>query len=202
MARKYLEIALTPAVAAAQKQYFGRVYPHDDQSLPPDLLGSEEIAFIQSRDSFFLATVNENGWPYVQHKGGKIGFLHALDPETLAFADYKGNRQLLSTGNLAANDRVSLFLIDYPQPARLKIFGHAAVKDARSNPELVAKLSDPETGKLVERILLIKVVSFDWNCPKFITPRFTAAEIDEYTAPLKARIAELEKRLVSVVSSP
>jgi uncharacterized protein len=199
MARKYLELALTPSVAAAQKHYFGRTYPptHSDP-LPPDPLGPDEIGFIQSRDSFFLATVNEDGWPYVQHKGGKTGFLRLFDPETLAFADYKGNRQLLSTGNLATNDRVSLFLIDYPQQARLKIFGHAVVKDARSNPDLVKKLSDPDTGKIVERIFLIKVVSFDWNCPKFITPRFTAAEIEEYAGPLKARIAELEKQLAEL----
>src|SRR5215471_1426429 len=101
-----------------------------------DALTQEEITFIQARDSFYMATVSETGWPYIQHRGGRAGFLRVLNPETLAFADYQGNRQLLSTGNLAANDRVALFLMNYPQRTRLKILGHARVEDAREHPEL------------------------------------------------------------------
>jgi predicted pyridoxine 5'-phosphate oxidase superfamily flavin-nucleotide-binding protein len=142
-----------------------------------------------------MATVSETGWPFVQHRGGKPGFLRVMRPSALAFADYKGNRQLLSTGNLAMNDRVSLFLMDYPQCIRLKLLGHARVEDARQHPELVAQLAEPEVRRLVERLFFIAVVSFAWNCPKYITPRDTGAEVEAAVAPLKQRIAELEAKL-------
>ena len=109
MPKKYLEIAVTPAVAAAQKQYFGRSLRVEAES-NRDPLGPDELAFISARDSFYMATVSETGWPYIQHRGGPSGFLRTIDPLTLAFADYRGNRQLLSTGNVAINERVSLFL--------------------------------------------------------------------------------------------
>ncbi|MCC7373435.1 MAG: pyridoxamine 5'-phosphate oxidase family protein [Verrucomicrobiales bacterium] len=194
MAGRYLEIHFTPKVLAAQQQYFGR-----SQSLPPqperDALTDEERAFIEARDSFYMATVSESGWPYVQHRGGKPGFLRVVNPTQLAFADYKGNRQMLSTGHLAGNDRVALFLMDYPQRTRLKVMGHARIEDARKHPELVAQFAEPEARGLVERVFLIEVISYDWNCPKYITPRYTAAEVQEAIAPLKARIAELEAQL-------
>ena len=126
MAGKFLELAFTPAVLAAQKNYFGRA-----QNIPPqparDPLTDDETQFIQSRDSFYIATVTETGWPYMQHRGGQPGFLRVVSPTQLAFADYKGNRQMLSTGNIAANNRVCLFLMDYPQRTRLKILGHARI---------------------------------------------------------------------------
>lgn len=194
MAGRYLETYFTPKVLAAQQHYFGR-----SQSLPPqperDELSAEESEFIQARDSFYLSTVSENGWPYVQHRGGNRGFLRVISPTQLAFADYKGNRQMLTTGNLAGNDRVALFLMDYPQRTRLKILGHARVLDARQHPALVAQFAETEAQVLVERVFLVEVVSFDWNCPKYITPRYTADEIEESIAPLKARIAELERQL-------
>jgi predicted pyridoxine 5'-phosphate oxidase superfamily flavin-nucleotide-binding protein len=118
-----------------------------------------------------------------------------LNPHTLAFADYRGNRQMLSTGNLTANDRVALFLMDYRERTRLKILGHAHVEDARRHPELAQQLAQPDVQSIVERLFLIDVVSFDWNCPKFITPRYTAQEIQELVVPLRARIAELEAKL-------
>jgi predicted pyridoxine 5'-phosphate oxidase superfamily flavin-nucleotide-binding protein len=160
-----------------------------------DALTEDEIAFIQSRDSFYIATIGESDWPYIQHRGGRVGFFRVLNPHTLAFADYQGNRQMLSTGNIAANDRVALFLMDYPQRTRLKILGHAHAEDARQHPELVRQLSEPDVQRIVERLFFIEVVSFDWNCPKYITPRYTAEEIQELVAPLKARIAELEEKL-------
>ncbi|MEK7954159.1 pyridoxamine 5'-phosphate oxidase family protein [Luteolibacter soli] len=194
MAHKFLEVAFTPAVRAAQQHYYGR-----SQSLPPaiqnDPLGPDEIDFIESRDSFYLSSVNETGWPYVQHRGGPAGFAKVISPNEIAFADYKGNRQMLSTGNLAVNDRVCLFLMDYPQRVRLKLLGHAEVLDAREHPELVAQIAAPDMVKLTERIFRIRIVSYDWNCPKYITPRYTAAEVTEAIAPLKARIAELESQL-------
>lgn len=194
MAGRYLETYFTSKVLAAQKHYFGR-----SQSIPPqperDPLTDDERNFIQARDSFYMATVSENGWPYVQHRGGKPGFLRVVSPTQLAFADYRGNRQMLTTGNLAAKDRVALFLMDYPRRERLKILGHARIEDARQHPELVAQFTEPETQGIVERVILISVVSFDWNCPQYITPRYTAAEVEEAIAPLKTRIAELEALL-------
>lgn len=194
MAARFLHTVLTPTVLAAQEHYFGR---HAVVGLEPapDPLGEEERLFIAERDSFYLATVTESGWPYLQHRGGAAGFLHVVSPTQLAFADLKGNRQMLSTGNLAANDRVALFLMDYPRRERLKILGHARVEDARRNPELVARLAEPAARPLVERIFLIDVLSFDWNCPKYITPRYTAAELETAVAPLRQRIAELEAQL-------
>ena len=185
---------LTPAVLAAQQHYYGRTAV--TAAAPEcDPLTDEEREFIAARDSFYLATNTETGWPYVQHRGGRPGFLHVLGPTTLAFPDFGGNRQMLSTGNLAANDRVALFLMDYPQRTRLKILGHARVEDARQHPELVRQLSEPDAHRIVERLFFIEVVSFDWNCPKYITPRYTIEEIQELVMPLKARIAELEDKL-------
>lgn len=192
MAKKYLEVTVTPAVAEAQKRYFGRS-PRVEAGSDRDSLGPDEIAFISARDSFYMATVSETGWPYLQHRGGQPGFLRVVDSQTLAFADYKGNRQLLSTGNIAVNDRVSLFLIDYPRRERLKILGHARVADA--SPELVEQLVASNARPSVERLFFIDVISFDWNCPKYITPRYTKAEVEEVISPLKSRIAELEAEL-------
>ena len=194
MAEKFLELAFTDSVRKVQEHYYGK-HQIVENTPERDALTEDEIGFIQARDSFYMATVSETGWPYVQHRGGPPGFLRVLSPTTLAFADYKGNRQLLSTGNLAVSDRVTLFLMDYPHRTRLKILGHARVEDARQHPELVAKLAEAEVHRLVERLFLIEVVSFDWNCPKYITPRYTAAEIQELVAPLRQRIAELEAKL-------
>ena len=195
MPTNFERLSRTNSVRSAQEHYYGATEPKVGGVTPPDILTAEEIDFIRARDSFYMATVTENGWPYVQHRGGPAGFLRVLDPHTLAFADYRGNRQMLSTGNLAENDRVALFLMDYPGRTRLKIIGHAAVKDAREDPELVEQLAGPQGRRLVERLFIINVAGFDWNCPAHITPRYTAAEIEEVIAPLKRRIAELEAAL-------
>ena len=194
MPGKFLELTVADSVRRAQEHYFGR----SQQILPqPDRepLTDEEIQFIQSRDSFYIATVTETGWPYIQHRGGAPGFLHVVSPTQVAFADYKGNRQMLSTGNLAANDRVALFLMDYPRRERLKVLGHARIEDAREHPELVTQFAEPDTRGIVERLFLIEVVAFDWNCPKYITPRYTATEVEQALAPLRQRIAELEAQI-------
>jgi predicted pyridoxine 5'-phosphate oxidase superfamily flavin-nucleotide-binding protein len=196
MAAKFQELAQTESVHRAQQHYYGKA--QQVAGAPErDTLTADETSFIQSRDSFYMATVSETGWPYIQHRGGRTGFLRVLSPTLLAFADYKGNRQLLSTGNLAMTDRVALFLMDYPQRTRLKILGHARVEDAREHPELVAQLAEPEIQRTVERLFFIDVVSFDWNCPQHITPRYTAEEIKEIISPLRSRIAELEEQLKS-----
>src|SRR5262249_21282052 len=195
MPRNFQQIAFTESVRKAQERYYGRSADLVGAAVEPDTLGEEEIAFIRARDSFYLATVSENNWPYIQHRGGRPGFLHVLDSRTLAFADYRGNRQMLSAGNLAVNDRVALFLMDYPRRERLKILGHARVEDARQHPELVAQLAEPETRGIVERLFLIEVVSFAWNCAKYITPRYTAADVEQVVQPLRRRIAELESQI-------
>ncbi len=194
MADRCHEIVFTDSVRKAQAHYYG-TSQRVEGAPERDALTEDETGFIQSRDSFYMATVNETGWPYVQHRGGKPGFLRVINPTSLAFADYKGNRQLLSTGNLAVTDRVTLFLMDYPQRTRLKILGHARVEDARQHPERVAQLAEPEVHRIVERLFFIEVVSLDWNCPQYITPRYTAAEVEVAVAPLKRRIAELEAEL-------
>jgi predicted pyridoxine 5'-phosphate oxidase superfamily flavin-nucleotide-binding protein len=186
----FLHLATTPAIADAQRRYYGRAAV-DAAVPPPDELGPVERKFIGARDSFYLATVTESGWPYVQHRGGPAGFLRVLGPNRLGFADVRGNRQLLSTGNIAANDRVALFLMDYPQRSRLKILGHAKIVSAAEVRELAANSAVPGVGT-VERWMKIDVVAFDWNCPKYITPRYTKAEVEAVVGPLRARIAELE----------
>lgn len=194
MAKRFMQTVLTPAVRKAQEHYFGKSQ-RVEGAPERDALADDEITFIESRDSFYMATVTENGWPYVQHRGGPPGFLRVVGPNALAFADYKGNRQLISTGNLARSDRVALFLMDYPQRTRLKILGHARVKDARDHPELVTRIADAGEQRFVERLFFIDVVSYDWNCPKYITPRYTISEIEGIVEPLRRRIAELEAEL-------
>ncbi len=194
MADKFYELAFTDSVRKAQKQYYG-TSQRIEGAPERDPLTEDEMDFIQSRDSFYMATVTETGWPYIQHRGGEPGFLRVISPTALAFADYQGNRQMISTGNLATSDRLALFLMDYPQRTQLKILGHARVEDARQHPELVAQLAGAEVQRIVERLFFIEVVSFDWNCPKYITPRYTAAEVERAVAPLKQRIADLEAEL-------
>jgi len=196
MAAKYRDLTFTDSVRRAQQQYYGRTAAVTPAAAR-DLLGEAEVEFIAARDSFYLATASESGWPYVQHRGGPAGFLRVLDRHTLAFADYQGNRQLLTAGNVSANDRVALLLMDYPNRRRLKILGRARIEDARAHPELLSQVADPAMASKTERLALIDVVSFDWNCPKYITPRYSMAEVQELVQPLKARIAALEAQLSS-----
>ncbi len=194
MASKYLDLTFTDSVRRAQREHYGHAARITDAP-ERDPLGQEETSFIATRDSFYLGTVSETGWPYIQHRGGPAGFLRVLNPTTLAFADYKGNRQLLSTGNLSVNDRVSLFLMDYPHRTRLKILGRARIVDVRADPDLLVQVADRTMKSKTERVVVIDVVSYDWNCPSHIAPRYSLAEVEELAQPLKARIAELEAQL-------
>ena len=194
MATKYLDLTFTDSVCRAQKQYYGRAGVITGAP-ERDPLSQAEAEFIAARDSFYLGSISESGWPYIQHRGGPQGFLRVIDDTTLAFADYKGNRQLLTTGNVSVNDRVALFLMDYKSRARLKILGHARVEDARVHPELVAQIAESNMRPSVERLVFIDVVSFDWNCPKYIAPRYSIGEVEELAEPLRKRIAELEAQL-------
>ena len=198
MLHKWLEIASTPAVRAARERYgsaaqYARLDGtlDEDGSVRNDRLGEAEATFIADRDGFYVASVSETGWPYVQYRGGPAGFLRTLDERTLGFADFRGNRQHVTTGNVAANERVSLFLMDYAHQRRLKIFGRARVVDANEDPRLAASLAVAGYPGRVERAVLIEVEAFDWNCPQHITPRFTLSEFDEALAPLHEEIASL-----------
>jgi predicted pyridoxine 5'-phosphate oxidase superfamily flavin-nucleotide-binding protein len=157
-------------------------------------LGPDETAFIELRDTFYMASVSETGWPYVQHRGGPPGFVKVLDATSLGFADYRGNRQYISVGNMLTDDRVALILVDYPNRARLKLLGHARIVNS-DEPELLAALNTPAYRARVERGFIIKVAAYDWNCPQHITPRFTQAEIATVTASLKERTHDLEMQL-------
>jgi len=157
-----------------------------------DRLGEAETQFIATRDSFYMATVSETGWPYVQHRGGPPGFLRVLDDKTLAFADFRGNRQYISLGNTAGNDRVALILMDYPNRRRLKIYARIEAKDLSAEPALAAKLDMPGYKGKVERAFLLHLEAFDWNCPQHITPRFSELELEPALRPIRAKLEQLE----------
>jgi predicted pyridoxine 5'-phosphate oxidase superfamily flavin-nucleotide-binding protein len=160
-----------------------------------DVLSDRELDFIAARDSFYMASVSEDGWPYVQHRGGPAGFLRHIAGNRIGFADYRGNRQYLSTANLAADDRVSLFLMDYPNRRRLKLIGHTSGSD---DPVDIAALMAPDYPAEPERAFLIDVIGFDWNCPQHITPRFTEAEVRHATQPLLAELARLRAHIAKL----
>lgn len=201
MPARFLAELFTPEVLAAQERYARRSSPRSTaQDVDP--LGPVEIEFISQRDSFYMATISTNGWPYVQHRGGPPGFLKVVDEQTLAFADFRGNRQLISTGNLAGEGRIALILVDYPSRTRLKVLGRARIVGAQEDPSLAERLGTAGLGGKVERLVSIQVVAFDWNCPAYITQRYTVAEIQELIAPLRRRIAELEVELVRRAASP
>jgi predicted pyridoxine 5'-phosphate oxidase superfamily flavin-nucleotide-binding protein len=193
MSHGFLDIAATPSVRAAQMAMGSdRVWQNLEDRRPLDRFTSDEAAFIADRDSFYMATVSETGWPYVQHRGGPPGFLKVLDDKTLAFADYRGNRQYISVGNLSADDRVALILMDYAHRARLKIFAHVEALSLDANPDLATFVAMPGYKARPERIMLLHLVAFDWNCPQHITPRFTEAEIAEAVQPLRDQLAALD----------
>ena len=187
MTHAYLDVAGSPSVRQAQERNGSAAYWADYRgSRQSDRFTEAEARFIAARDSFYLATVSENGWPYVQHRGGPPGFLRVLDARTLAFPDFRGNRQYISLGNAAATDKAALFLMDYPARRRLKIYARIAVKNLAEDPELAGKLEMPGYKAKVERAFLFHLEAFDWNCPQHITPRFSEAE-------LRARLVALER---------
>lgn len=183
------DIMFTPTVKAEQSRHGSReAYAKMTARAAPEGLSEREADFIAARDSFYIATVTETGWPYLQHRGGPRGFLKTLGPDEIGFADYRGNRQFVSTGNLKTNDRAALFLMDYPNQRRLKILARARAIEAGADDALARRLAVAGGGR-VERLMLFKVEGFDWNCPQFITPRFTA---DEVRAVLAPQLDELE----------
>ena len=197
MSRAYSDIAFTPAVRAMQTRMGSRANyaPLDQTDDRGDRLGPRETGFIGARDSFYQATVGETGGPYVQYRGGPAGFLKVLDGKTLGYADFRGNMQYISVGNLTNNDRISIILMDYPNRVRLKILGRVRMVGLDEEPALIARLESPHYRARVQRGVVISVEGYDWNCPQHITPRFTEAEVSAATAPLRDEIARLKARL-------
>ena len=198
MKRHVSDIAFTPTVKAVQERLGSReAYARVEQrggwqdTITPDL-----VEFIAERDSLYLATASKDGQPYIQQRGGPKGFLKVLDERTLAFADYTGNRQYISIGNLAENDRAFIFLMDYPNRRRIKIWGRAEVVEDDS--KLLEQLVDPDYKARPERIFRFHVEAWDVNCPQHITPRFTAEDIAPTLQKLYDRIAELEAEVRSL----
>lgn len=193
MSYSFLDIAITPSVRAAQASMGADQAWQDFRGHREfDRFTDSEAAFIAQRDSFYMASVSETGWPYVQHRGGPQGFLKLIDAQTLAFADYRGNRQYISTGNLAANDRACLFLMDYARRARLKIYVHIEILSPDDDPALTAQVTDAAYGARIERIYRLRLQAFDWNCSQHITPRYTEEQVSAAVAPLRERLAQLE----------
>jgi predicted pyridoxine 5'-phosphate oxidase superfamily flavin-nucleotide-binding protein len=194
MAQTFLHTLFGPGARALQEAAGSRAaYARmEAEAGDADLLTAREAGFIAQRDSFYMASTSEDGWPYVQHRGGPAGFLRRIRGNLIGFADYRGNRQYLSAANLAADDRVALFLMDYPGRRRLKLIGHARGSE---DPAVIAALMPPDYAAQPERAFLIDVTGFDWNCPQHITPRFTEAEIRRDTQPLHDEIARLRARI-------
>ena len=203
MAYGFMDIARTPSVQAAQASMGADHLWQDFKGHRDfDRFTENEVAFIAERDSFYMATVSETGWPYLQHRGGPRGFLKVVDDRTLAFADYRGNRQYISTGNLAANERASLFLMDYAHRARLKIYAHIEAVALDADPALTELVTVPGYKATPERIFRVRLEAFDWNCPQHITPRFTQEQVSEAVRPLRERLEALQAEVDALRAAP
>ncbi len=199
MSYGFMDIAITPSVRRAQAEMGAdHIWSDFKGHREFDRFTAQEIAFIAQRDSFYMASVSETGWPYVQHRGGPASFLKVLDDSTLAFVDYRGNRQYITTGNLADNDRTCLFLIDYPARTRLKIYARAEMLTLDADPALTEAITDAAYGAKAERIFRLKLVAFDWNCPQHIVPRYTEAEFLAASRHLLDKVAQLEQENASL----
>ncbi len=197
MGRAFADIAFTPAVRAEQTRQGSRAAYARLDAAPDrrDSLGAREADFIEARDGFYQATVSETGWPYVQFRGGPAGFLRVLDSKTLAYADFRGNLQYVSLGNLQGNDRVALILMDYASRTRLKVLGRVRQVAAEDDPALVRRLMPAGYDAVPQRAVLITVEAFDWNCPQHITPRYTEEEVEAAVAPLRGELDRLRQAL-------
>ncbi len=206
MSHKFFDLTFTESVKRAQERYGSRKSYSRFEGGNPDFYGVGDVEkdFIEARDGFYMASVNNEGQPYIQFRGGPAGFLKVLDDKTLGFADFRGNMQYISVGNLNENKKAALFLMDYPNQTRLKILATAEVVDAGSDPELIAKLTVPDYKARIERAVILHVEAYDWNCPQHITQRYTMDEVRQITAPLSEHIEKLEReieQLKSAVSS-
>src|ERR1700694_4625027 len=195
MPHSFGSLVFTPVVKTLQERHGSRrQYARLEESeSSPARLGPQETEYLAERDTFYIASVGATGWPYVQHRGGPKGFLKVIDESTIAFADFRGNKQYISTGNLLTDNRVAIISVDYPRQLRLKILGRVEIFEGDKADEWIKKLSDPEYNAIMERVYVIRVEAFDWNCQQHIIPRFTEEEIRESLAPAEKRMQELEE---------
>ena len=195
MPKSFGSLVFTPAVKALQERYGSRKqYAQiERQSDRAGGLGPDEKEYVSERDTFYMASLGEAGWPYVQHRGGSKGFLKVMDENTLAFADFRGNKQYISTGNLMKDNRVALILMDYPRQLRLKILGRAEIFEGDEAKDWLSKVRDPEYKAVTERVYVIRIEAFDWNCQQHITPRFTVEEIRSVLEPIEKQMQELHQ---------
>lgn len=197
MSHKFYDLTFTSSVKAVQEHYGTRKNYERFEGGESDFhgLSDAETDFVESRDGFYMATAGENGQPYIQFRGGPRGFLKVLDERTLGFADFRGNLQYISVGNLKANDKAALFLMDYANQRRLKILVRVEVKDVADAPDLIKKLTLPDYKARIERAMILHVEAFDWNYPQHITPRYTMEEIKAIMAPVYEHIEKLENEI-------
>ena len=202
MAYNFGSLVFTPVIKALQERYGSRRQYARGEAFPgrPDPLGPDEKEYLENANSFYMASIGATSWPYIQHRGGPKGFLKVIDEHTLAFADFRGNKQYVSTGNLMTNDRVALILVDYPRQARLKILGRAKVVEGPEASNWDDKVRDPNYNAVVERVFVITVEAFDWNCQQHITPRFTKEQIRSALEPIEKRVHALEEQNESLRS--
>lgn len=199
----YQKLAFTDAIKKLQEENGSRsAYENMEKRSIVDGLTENEIGFISERDSFYMASYGENEYPYIQHRGGPTGFIKVIDDKTIGIVDFSGNRQYISLGNISNNNKVALFLMSYPQRARLKIYAHAKVVELKDNEELYNQLKPSDYKFRPERMLVFEIQAYDWNCPQHITPRFTKEDVEmafqpqkEYIAKLENTIRELEEKL-------
>jgi uncharacterized protein len=199
--KTFAELAFTPAVQALQERHGSRgAYARAQaRSEPGEGLGPREAEHLAGADSFYMATLSESGWPYVQHRGGPRGFLKLISPTRLAFADFGGNRQFVSAGNATHDDRVSLIVMDYPNRRRLKLMGRLrfeAIDD--TDTALASAVELPNYRARIERVGVIDIEAIDWNCPQHITPRFTIDDVDAAIAPVQDRVRQLEAEVAAL----
>ncbi len=199
MAKNFGEIAFTDAVKKLQEKYGSRnSYSRMEKFNVIDGLTDSEISFIQNQDSFYLASIGSNNFPYIQHRGGPKGFLKILDANRIGFIDFTGNKQYVTVGNMATNNNVSLIMVDYPSKSRLKIYAKSEIVELKDNPSLYEKLNLKNYKFRPERMLILNIEAYDWNCPQHITPRYTVKEIEQAFEPQQKYIEKLEAQIVEL----
>jgi len=196
MAPNYASLAFTDVIKTLQERYGSRqIYDRVEKKTTVEGLQQREVDFIQERDSFYLASIGDNGFPYIQHRGGPKGFMHVIDAQTVGFVDYQGNKQYISVGNVLTHPQVSLILMDYARKTRLKIYARAEIVELTDRPDLLAQLDPADYRHTPERMIVLHVEAYDWNCPQHITPRYSIDEINDALAPLKDYISKLEAKV-------
>ncbi len=196
MANPYHSLAFTPAVQKLQEQFGSRsAYARQEHTTFEDGLTESEMGFIAERDSFYMASIGASGFPYIQHRGGPKGFVQAVDKNTVAFADVRGNQQFISLGNISERPQVSLIFMDYPHRTRLKLYARAEMISLESRPELLPRLMPPSFKAKPERFVLLHVEAYDWNCPQHITPRFTQEELQDALESQRAYVEGLQREM-------